>query len=76
MTGYGVSLIVMMYCDCLQVDYMALDMVGDRVRFLWNAGGGTKIITHSLPIEKAGTKIQEDDKWYKVSAQRWVSLIS
>ena len=34
-------------------DFIALEMIDRKIRFLWNTGAGTKSITHNLEIETA-----------------------
>ncbi|XP_023288824.1 laminin subunit alpha-2 [Orussus abietinus] len=49
-------------------DFVALEMVNRKIRFVWNVGGGTGVITHPEVIESGG--IEEDNFWYRVEAER------
>lgn len=49
-------------------DFLALEMANRKIRFLWNVGGGTGVVTHPQIIE--GGNFDEDDKWYRIEAQR------
>ena len=50
-------------------DYMAIEMVNRRIRFLWNNGAGTMAISHNTTIEPS-TETHRDLKWYKITAER------
>ncbi|XP_076279706.1 wing blister isoform X1 [Lasioglossum baleicum] len=49
-------------------DFLALEIVNRRVRFVWNVGGGTGVLTHSEIIE--GGDFQDDQFWYRIEAER------
>ena len=51
-------------------DFMALEMVDRKIRFLWNTGSGTRVITHDLQIETGYNLARQDDMWYKITAER------
>ena len=51
-------------------DFMALEMVDRKIRFLWNTGAGTAVITHNLRIETGYNLARQDDMWYKITAER------
>lgn len=51
-----------------QDDYVALEIVDRKVRFLWNVGGGTGILTHPEVLESGD--LQNDTTWYRVEAER------
>ena len=51
-------------------DFMALEMVDRKIRFLWNTGAGTRAITHNLNIDTAFNLARQDDMWYKITAER------
>ncbi len=51
-------------------NFMSLEMVGNKVRMLWNNGAGTRAITNNVTLETARDLRSEDDKWYIVTAQR------
>ena len=50
-------------------DYMAIEMVDRRIRFLWNNGAGTMAISHNTTIVPS-TETHRDLKWYKITAER------
>ena len=47
---------------------MALEMYDRKIRFIWNVGGGTGVITHP-EVLNAGNP-QEEAFWYRVEAER------
>ncbi|XP_029679159.1 laminin subunit alpha-1-like [Formica exsecta] len=49
-------------------DFVALEIVDRRVRFLWNVGGGTGILTHPEILESGD--LQNDRFWYRIEAER------
>lgn len=52
-------------------DFMAIEMVERRIRFLWNNGAGTTAITHNttiVPLDSSRTN--QDLQWYKITAER------
>ncbi|KZC04266.1 Laminin subunit alpha-1 [Dufourea novaeangliae] len=49
-------------------DFIALEIIDRRVRFVWNVGGGTGILTHPEMIESGD--LQDDKSWYRVEAER------
>ncbi|XP_032674953.1 laminin subunit alpha-1 isoform X4 [Odontomachus brunneus] len=49
-------------------DYVALEIVDRKIRFLWNVGGGTGILTHPEVLESGD--LQNDTIWYRVEAER------
>lgn len=51
-------------------DFMAVEMVDRKIRFLWNAGGGTKVLVHSLNIETNDQQLLKDSQWYKIEVNR------
>lgn len=51
-------------------DFMAVEMVERKIRFLWNAGGGTQVITHNLVIETNDPQMNKDNQWYKIMVTR------
>jgi len=51
-------------------DWMALEMVDRRIRFVWNTGTGTRAISHNVMIETAYNLARQDDMWYKITAER------
>ncbi|GBN27693.1 hypothetical protein AVEN_165855-1, partial [Araneus ventricosus] len=50
-------------------DFMALEMVNRRIRFLWNVGGGTHSITHPKEIE-TNDELSKKEQWFKIEANR------
>jgi len=51
-------------------DFMAVEMVDRKIRFLWNAGGGTQVLTHGLNIETNDPHLNKDNQWYKIMVTR------
>ncbi|XP_043794597.1 laminin subunit alpha-2 isoform X1 [Apis laboriosa] len=49
-------------------DFIALELVDRKVRFVWNVGGGTGILTHPETIHSSD--IQDDKFWYRIEAER------
>ncbi|XP_046413773.1 laminin subunit alpha-1-like [Neodiprion fabricii] len=49
-------------------DFVALEMVNRKIRFVWNVGGGTGIVTHPEVIEPGD--ITGDNFWYRIEAER------
>ncbi|XP_076245323.1 wing blister [Calliopsis andreniformis] len=49
-------------------DFLALELVDRRVRFLWNVGRDTGVLTHPEVIESGD--VQDDTSWYRVEAER------
>ncbi|XP_076178093.1 laminin subunit alpha-1-like [Ptiloglossa arizonensis] len=49
-------------------DFMALEIINRRVRFVWNVGGGTGFLTHPEVIESGD--FQDDRSWYRIEAER------
>jgi laminin alpha 1/2 len=45
-------------------------MVVRQVRFLWNAGGGTTVLTHPLKLQPSPDGLTDDSRWYKIEAER------
>lgn len=53
-------------------DFMAIEMVDRKIRFLWNNGAGTTAITSNVTLESARNLPKEDHMWYRITAERWV----
>ena len=51
-------------------DFMAIEMVDRKIRFLWNAGGGTQVLMHTRPIETNDPHMLKDNQWYKIQVNR------
>nr|XP_012216711.1 PREDICTED: laminin subunit alpha-1-like [Linepithema humile] len=49
-------------------DFVALEIIDRKVRFLWNVGGGTGVLTHPEILESGD--LQNDKFWYRVEAER------
>lgn len=52
----------------LQDDFVALEMFDRKIRFIWNVGGGTGVVTHPEILD-AGNP-DEDRSWYRIEAER------
>ncbi|XP_067126672.1 LOW QUALITY PROTEIN: laminin subunit alpha lam-3-like [Centruroides vittatus] len=57
-------------------DFMAVEMVNRKIRFLWNAGGGTQFIQHDLTIETNDQQLSRNEQWYKIEVQRFGNIAS
>lgn len=53
-----------------EVDFIAIEMVDRQIRFLWNAGGGTTVLTHPLKLLPSPDDLSDDTRWYKIEAER------
>ena len=51
----------------IQPDFLAVILVDGKVQFLWNIGGSTKKLTHSMKIQASSST---KDHWYQVTAER------
>ncbi|XP_054153012.1 laminin subunit alpha-2-like [Oppia nitens] len=51
-------------------DFMAIEMVDRKIRYIWNAGGGTKMLAHTLNIETNDQQLLKDSQWYKIEVNR------
>jgi laminin alpha 1/2 len=51
-------------------DFMAIEMVDRKIIFLWNVGGGTKMLSHILNIDTNDEQLLKDNKWYKIEVNR------
>ncbi|KAG7199623.1 hypothetical protein KM043_014226 [Ampulex compressa] len=49
-------------------DFMALEVIDRKIRFVWNVGGGTGILTHPEILESGNP--HQDKYWYRVEAER------
>nr|XP_042897336.1 laminin subunit alpha-1 isoform X3 [Parasteatoda tepidariorum] len=55
-------------------DFMIVEMVNRKIRFIWNAGGGTQVIQHKLTIETNDAQLLKDERWYKISINRFGNI--
>lgn len=53
-----------------ETDFLAIEMVNRQIRFLWNAGGGTTVLTHPLKLQPSPDDLSDDSRWYKIEAER------
>ncbi|XP_062614987.1 laminin subunit alpha lam-3-like [Saccostrea cucullata] len=51
-------------------EFLAVEMISAKVRFLWNVGAGVGSVTSDLPIQNEANFINTVDKWYHVKAER------
>ena len=54
-------------------NFLALEMVDRRVRFVWNCGAGSGAIVNNVTIETANNLKSDDHMWYKITAERFVN---
>ena len=43
-------------------------MFDRKIRFIWNVGGGTGVVTH--PEVLLGGSVADGTKWYRIEAER------
>lgn len=53
-----------------EMDFLAVEVVSRQVRFLWNVGGGTTVLTHPLKLLSSPDDLSDDARWYKIEAER------
>ena len=51
-------------------DFLVLEMVERRIRFVWNAGSGVRVLEHPARIEPNNPNLSDPDKWYRVQVLR------
>lgn len=52
--------------------FLALEMVKRKIRFVWNLGGDTAVITHPMEIQRLDPAF--DEAWYHIEANRTMNL--
>ena len=52
------------------MDFLAVEMVDRQIRFMWNVGGGTHVLTHPLKLQPSPDDLTDDSLWYKIEAER------
>uniref|UniRef100_T1J8M8 Uncharacterized protein n=1 Tax=Strigamia maritima TaxID=126957 RepID=T1J8M8_STRMM len=52
------------------VDFMAIEMVDRKIRFIWNAGGGVEFIEHKKLLQTNTDLYEYDKRWYKIELVR------
>ncbi|XP_050425592.1 laminin subunit alpha-1 isoform X2 [Adelges cooleyi] len=50
-------------------DFVAIEMVNRKIRFVWDVGGGIGEITHPMHIQTA-SDLNNDQHWYRIEAER------
>nr|XP_018899369.1 PREDICTED: laminin subunit alpha-1 [Bemisia tabaci] len=50
-------------------DFLAVEMVNRKIRFVWNVGGDTGEVTNAVHIQTAGD-LSNDQHWYRIEAER------
>jgi hypothetical protein len=53
-----------------QKDFIAVEMVAQHIRFVWDLGGGAGEVQHPLKLETG--KSTEERNWYNIRIDRWV----
>ncbi|XP_060085671.1 laminin subunit alpha-2-like [Ylistrum balloti] len=56
-------------------EYMALDLIGGKMHFSWDAGSGPGSVTNDMIIMNEENFITENKKWYHVSAERFLAQV-
>ena len=51
-------------------EYMAIEMVDRKIRFIFNLGGGSQVLEHPLEIETNDQGLTKDLQWYKIEVTR------
>ena len=54
----------------MDMDFLALEMVERQIRFVWNVGGGTQVLTHPLHLLPSRDDLTDDSRWYQIEVQR------
>jgi laminin alpha 1/2 len=62
------------HMDVLFQEFLAVELRNRKIRFSWNAGGGTGSVDSDVIIESQTDIIKETEKWYQVKAERYLSL--
>ena len=44
------------------MDFLAIEMVNRQIRSLWNAGGGTTVLTHPLKLQPSPDDLSDDSR--------------
>lgn len=57
------------------VDFLALEMVDRKIRFVWNVGGGTQVLTHPLDLLPISDDLNDDSRWYHILVQRYPDFV-
>lgn len=52
----------------LQEDFVAIEMVNRKIRFVWDLGNGIGEITHPMHIQTA-SDLNNDQHWYRIEAE-------
>jgi hypothetical protein len=52
----------------LQEDFIAVEMVAQHIRFIWDVGGGAGEVQHPLKLEPG--KSIEERNWYNIQIDR------
>ena len=51
-------------------EYLALEMIDRKIRFIWNLGAGSQVLEHPLEIETNDQGLTKDQQWFKIEATR------
>ncbi|CAH1775237.1 unnamed protein product [Owenia fusiformis] len=58
-----------------ELDYMAIELLNKKVRFMFDNGAGSQILEHPLEIENANYEdINENAQWYRIEANRFTNV--
>jgi hypothetical protein len=55
----------------LQEDFIAVEIVAQHIRFIWDVGGGAGEVEHPLKLEPG--KSAEERNWYNIQIDRCVT---
>lgn len=62
------SLVNLYLFENFQDDFMAIEMFDRKIRFVWNVGGGTGVVTHPEVLQVGS--LADDKLWYRIEAER------
>ncbi|RWS09264.1 Laminin subunit alpha-2-like protein, partial [Dinothrombium tinctorium] len=57
-------------------DFMAIELFNRKIRFLWNAGGGTQVIEHNSTIETLNLLKPRERQWYKIEVNKISNIVT
>lgn len=57
-------------------DFMAIEMINRRIRFIWNCGRGPKYVDHPLEIKTSYDGFKSIESWYKIEVIRVNNVVN
>ena len=55
-------------------NFLAVEMVDRQIRFLWNAGGGTTVLSHPLKLQPSPDDLSDDSVGIRSKLNEWETL--